>query len=87
MSDYQVEFSATAEKQFRKLQKPVQVRLARVIKDLAAEPRPRGCRRLRGYDDVYRVRAGVYRIIYTVSDQALVVEVVRVGHRREVYRS
>jgi mRNA interferase RelE/StbE len=56
------------------------------IQELAVEPRPAGCTKLDGMD-AYRVRQGVYRIIYTVSDQALVVEVVRVGHRREVYRS
>jgi mRNA interferase RelE/StbE len=56
------------------------------IQELAVEPRPAGCTKLGGMD-AYRVRQGIYRIIYTVSDQALVVEVVRVGHRRDVYRS
>jgi len=86
MSEYRVELSATAEKQFRKFQKPVQVRLAQVIRDLAKEPRPRGCRRLQGYDDVYRVRAGIYRIIYGIEDHRLLIIVLKIGHRKDVYR-
>ena len=86
MSEYQVEFSATAEKQFRKLQKPVQLQLAQVIKLLAAEPRPRGCRRLQGYDDVYRVRSGNYRIIYSIEDHRLLIIVLKIGDRKDIYR-
>ncbi len=55
--------------------------------DLLAEtPRPPGCRALAGEPDVYRVRVGDYRIVYEVLDERLIVHVVRVGHRREVYR-
>ena len=86
MSDYQIEFSATAEKQFRKLPKSIQQRLAIVINSLASGPRPRGSRRLQGYDDVYRVRSGVYRIIYSIEDKRLLIIVLKVGHRRDIYR-
>jgi mRNA interferase RelE/StbE len=86
MSEYKVELSATAEKQFRKLQRQVQLRLARVIKGLATDPRPRGCRRLQGYDDVYRVRAGIHRIIYSIEDRRLLIIMLKIGHRKDVYR-
>ena len=86
MSDYQIEFSATAEKQFRKLAKSIQQRLARVINSLASAPRPRGSRRLQGYEDVYRIRSGVYRIIYSIEDKRLLIIVLKVGHRKDVYR-
>ncbi len=53
---------------------------------MAAEPRPRGCEKLTGPTDVYRVRQGPYRILYVVDDAARTVDVLKVGHRREVYR-
>jgi mRNA interferase RelE/StbE len=53
---------------------------------LSAEPRPPGCEKLSGHADRYRVRQGDYRIVYAVDDIAQVVLVVKVGHRREVYR-
>ena len=61
-------------------------RVVRRIAALAAEPRPRGCEKLAGASSVYRVRQGPYRIIYLVDDAARTVDVLKVGHRREVYR-
>lgn len=55
------------------------------IESLASDPRPRGCEKLTGKDR-YRVRQGVYRIIYSIEDTKLIVHVVKVGHRRDVYR-
>jgi mRNA interferase RelE/StbE len=60
-------------------------RIVRVILSLAKEPRPSGCRKLSGRDK-YRIRSGQYRIIYAVQDAILVVTIVKIGHRREVYR-
>jgi mRNA interferase RelE/StbE len=86
MSDYRIELSGTAEKQFRKFPKSAQQRLASVINSLAADPRPRGSRRLQGYEDVYRVRSGVYRIIYSIVDKRLLIIVLKIGHRKDTYR-
>jgi mRNA interferase RelE/StbE len=86
MSDYRIELSATAEKQFRKLPKSAQRRLAITINSLASDPRPRGSRRLQGYEDVYRVRSGVYRIIYSIMDKRLLIIVLKIGHRKDIYR-
>jgi len=86
MSDYRIELSATAEKQFRKLAKSAQRRLAIVINSLASDPRPRGSRRLQGYEDVFRVRSGVYRIIYSIVDKRLLIIVLKIGHRKDIYR-
>ena len=55
------------------------------IESLAEDPRPPGCTKLSGRD-AYRVRQGVYRILYTIADDVLLVEVVEVGHRKGVYR-
>jgi mRNA interferase RelE/StbE len=60
-------------------------RLVRCIAALADDPRPPGCQKLSG-SEKYRVRRGRYRIVYAIADQDLVVWVVRVGHRRDVYR-
>jgi len=61
--------------------------IVRRIRALGTEPRPAGCEKLAGYSTLYRVRQGQYRVIYTVSDAERIVEVIKVGHRREVYRS
>jgi len=61
--------------------------LVEAIADLAANPRPIGSRKLSGADHLYRVRVGAHRVVYEVLDRVLVVTVVRVGHRRDVYRS
>lgn len=56
------------------------------LEALAEEPRPHGCRKLRGQDDLYRIRIGDYRAIYSIVDNRLIVLVVAVGHRRDIYR-
>jgi mRNA interferase RelE/StbE len=67
-------------------QKADRQRLVARIEGLAANPRPPGCEKLAGYSDRYRVRQGDYRVVYSIDDAARVVLVVKVGHRREVYR-
>jgi mRNA interferase RelE/StbE len=86
MAEYSIEVSATAERQIKKLTKRDQHRVINVIKQLGEEPRPRGCRKLRAYDDIYRVRTGVFRILYSVEDDRLLVLVLKVGHRKGIYR-
>ena len=86
MAEYSIEVSATAERQIKKLTKRDQQRVINVIKQLGVEPRPRGCRKLRAYDDIYRVRTGVFRILYSVEDCRLLVLVLKIGHRKGVYR-
>jgi len=60
-------------------------RIVRVIRSLAEDPRPTGCRKLSGKDK-YRIRSGQYRIVYAIEDAIFVVTIVKVGHRREVYK-
>ena len=83
---YSVEFAPSAARDFQKLPREVQHRLTRAIDTLGANPRPRGAKKLQGRDDVWRIRAGDYRIIYEIQERRLVVMVVRVAHRREAYR-
>ena len=86
MARYEIEISRTAEKQLRKLPRADQVRVVRTMQALAGDPFPRGARKLSGYDDAFRVRTGQYRILYSVSERRLVIVVLKVGHRRDVYR-
>ena len=86
MAKYRIEVSATAEKQIRKLNKADQIRVLRAIQNLAKEPRPPGTRKLRGYEDVYRIRVGTYRILYSIESGRLLIIVLKVGHRRDAYR-
>jgi mRNA interferase RelE/StbE len=82
---YQVSIKPAAQRQFKKLPLDVQENLIAIIENLAEEPRPAGCKKLKGRKNQYRVRSGDYRIIYSVEDASLVVEVIKLGHRRDVY--
>ena len=86
MASYSLEITASAEKQLAKLPKADRVRVARKIVELAAVPRPAGCRQLRGQEDVYRIRVGVYRVIYSIEERLIVVLILKIGHRKDVYR-
>jgi len=84
---YSVEIRTSAIKELETVTpKRERQRIARKISTLADEPRPRGCEKLAAQGDRYRVRQGRYRIIYAVDDARLLVDVVKVGHRKEVYR-
>lgn len=86
---YEVRLARRAVRSLEDLQRRDQQRIRVAIDLLAENPRPPSCVALQGEVGVYRVRVGDYRIVYEVLDQVLVVQVVqvvRVGHRREVYR-
>lgn len=83
---YAVTFTRAAERALRKIDRPVQRRLLDSIEDLRDDPRPPGARTLQGGQGLLRVRVGDYRVVYRVHDDELVVLVVTLGHRREVYR-
>jgi mRNA interferase RelE/StbE len=71
----------------QRLHAPVRAKLTAIIDALADDPRPAGCQKLAGSAKLFRVRAaGVYRIVYEVRDDVLTVVVIRLGHRRDVYR-
>jgi mRNA interferase RelE/StbE len=86
MASYEIEITRTAEKRLKQLPSGDQERVVRAIVGLASEPRPRGSRRLYGYEDVYRVRVGRYRVIYSVSGTKLIIIILKIGHRRDICR-
>lgn len=83
---YTVEFAPAAVRDFKRLDPQIQRRLRPHIDALADTPRPSGAKALQGATDVLRIRVGSYRILYTVKDRELVVLVIRLGDRKEVYR-
>ena len=87
MSADRVEHAPVAQTQIRKLDPVAQDRVIRTIALLGSNPRPPKATQLVGGGGEWRVRTGDYRIVYEVHDDVLVVLVVRVGHRREVYRN
>ncbi|MCK6530394.1 type II toxin-antitoxin system RelE/ParE family toxin [Myxococcota bacterium] len=84
-ASYSVHIKRSAEKEIRDLPDSVRLRVVTAIRQLADNPRPHGCEKLTARD-AWRIRLGTHRIVYTVEDSHLVIEVVRVAHRREVYR-
>lgn len=82
---YRVVTSETAERQFNRLDRQIQERIRDHIESLAENPRPPGVKKLKGYREYWRIRVGDYRVIYTIQDDRLLVCVIRIGHRREVY--
>lgn len=85
MARYRVLIKASAAKELEALPKKDRIAVARRIKALGENPHPPGCQKLSG-DEKYRVRQGAYRILYIIEDEEIVVVVVKVGHRRDVYR-
>lgn len=85
-STYTVEWRPNAEKELAKLDKPVRARIVRRVEALANDPRPSGVLKLTGPDNLWRIRIGDYRVIYTIQDDRLIVSVVRVANRGAVYR-
>jgi mRNA interferase RelE/StbE len=81
---YRVEFRRAAVRALRKIDPPMRERIQGAIALLASDPRPPASRQLKGRPG-WRVRVGDYRIIYTIADDVLLIVVVTVGHRREVY--
>jgi mRNA interferase RelE/StbE len=83
---YAVEFLPSAARQLAKLDRSMQRRIARAVDRLAADPRGLNSIKLRGAEDVWRVRIGDYRVLYQVLDNRLLILVVAVGHLATVYR-
>jgi len=83
---YEILIKATAAKEIEDVpNRKDRRRIIERIRNLGNDPRPPGCQKLSGQDK-YRVRQGVYRIVYSIHDQSLVVQIVKVGHRKDVYR-
>ena len=87
MARYRVVIKPSASKEIGAVgQKKDRQRIVLRIQSLGENPRPFGCEKLSGHLDRYRLREGNYRIVYSIDDNKLLVDVVKVGHRKDVYR-
>ena len=85
MAKYSVFILPSAQKEISKLPKPTQNKILKVLIGLSENPRPVGCKKLVGVD-AWRVRVSDYRIVYSIEDHILKIEVIRVAHRKDAYR-
>ncbi len=83
---YQVIISRTAEKQLESFPKQIANTITAKIDALATNPHPHGSIKLEGSEKEYRIRSGDYRIIYRIENALLIIEVIRIAHRRDVYK-
>lgn len=86
MARYELRVKPSVAKDLRGIRKADVRRILGRIEALRDDPRAPGCEKLAGGDELYRTRQGVYRIVYAIHDEQVIVEVIRVGHRSEVYR-
>ena len=82
---YSIAFRASAVKELRRLPIAARRQVSELIDSLPHDPRPRGVKKLVGVD-AWRVRVGDYRVIYSIKDTQLAIEIIKIGNRREVYR-
>ena len=86
MASYELRWKRSALKELQKLPKHTISKLVALAESLVDEPHPAGCRKLAGTEHTYRVRSGDYRLIYQIHNGQLIIEIVKVGHRKKVYR-
>ena len=85
MASYRVVLTSSAEKELKGLSAQLNARIVPRLENLSANPRPPGCKKLKGGDKEWRIRVGGYRVVYTIDDSKSLVEVTRIRHRSEVY--
>ena len=85
MTDYSITFARSARKELESLNAPVVQRVFPKIEALAKDPRPKGCRKIRGEKNLWRIRVGDYRVIYAIYDDNRVVDIIAVRHRSVAY--
>jgi mRNA interferase RelE/StbE len=86
MDRYQIEWKSSAIRELERLDRQIVERILGEVESLASNPFPPGARKLRGSERTYRVRVGDYRVVYEVFQSRLLIQIVRVRHRKDVYR-
>jgi mRNA interferase RelE/StbE len=85
MEEYKIFFKKSVEKDFKKIPSKYLVNILKKIEGLKKNPKPDGSEKLTGFE-LYRIRQGTYRILYSIQDQELTIWVIKVGHRKEIYK-
>lgn len=83
---YEIQLTSRAQKSLKKLEKRVLAKIASIIDSLETDPRPNGVKKMKGHDNRYRVREGDYRVVYQIDDGKLLVLIIDIGHRKDIYR-
>ena len=83
---YKIELKREPEKFIRKQSGKIQIQLISALRKLQKDPRPRQAKKLSGLDELYRIRVGDYRIVYTIRNKKLIILVLRIAHRKDVYK-
>ena len=83
---HKVQFLKSAAKEFRALDDPMKARVTEVIDKLLLDPRPKGVRKLKGHQNLYRIRVGSFRVVFKINDEMELIQITRIRHRSEVYR-
>ena len=86
MADYFVSLTSSASKELEVLSSKIITRIVSNLDNLCKNPRPHGCKKLKGGTIEYRIRIGDYRVIYEINDKRKTVDVTRIAHRRDVYK-
>ena len=87
MGLYEIQWKDSAKKELKNLDKAIIKRLLAHIDLLAENPRPETSKKLQGIDNFYRIRVADYRVVYSIEDDVLVVEIIRLGHRHKIYQN
>ncbi len=82
---YRIEVKRSAQKELAQISPPYNKRIIEAIDTLATDPRPAGVKKLKG-EEAYRIRVADYRIVYTIQDTIKIVEIQRIGHRKDIYK-
>jgi mRNA interferase RelE/StbE len=85
MKRYSVVLTQTAEKELRRLPAKVIEKIVTMLKSLEENPRPVGCKKLKGYKNLWRIRVGDYRLVYAIEEVIMLVDVREIGHRKDIY--
>ncbi|WP_343224736.1 type II toxin-antitoxin system RelE/ParE family toxin [Pelagicoccus sp. SDUM812005] len=85
MALFDLKFASSVRKDLKKIHKKEVIKILSEIQKLAEDPRPTNCKKLTN-EELYRIRIGNYRVIYEISDERLIVHVIKVGHRKDVYK-
>ena len=86
MAIYKIQWKPSAVKELRRLDRQVVPRIVKAVESLSSNPFPAGVRKLYSSEHSYRIKIGDYRVIYSVIESHLVIEIVRVRHRKDIYR-
>jgi mRNA interferase RelE/StbE len=86
MGSYRIEIKSSAAKELEKLPRKMIPRVVTAINELAENPRPHGVKKLAGFEHTYRIRVGDYRVLYNIFEKKLIIEIIRIRHRKDVYK-